>query len=252
MKSSLKKLDLSVLLPMYNEAKQIENCVRKVEKVVKSFSSSYEIIIAEDGSTDGTDVIARCLAESNPRLKHLHSSVRLGKGGAIKGALHVARGDIIVFLDADLATNPKHLQQVVTAVKKTRGMAIGSRFVRGSEVRRPVSRTLYSFAYNLLVRMLFFDGVHDHQCGFKALSNEIAKALMDKIESNGLLIDTEMIVRAKRSGFPITEIGVEWTELRLKGESKIKLFHDSCKMGIDLLKLRFNVGREKHSSIARE
>lgn len=239
------RLDISVLLPMHNEAKRIENCVRKVEKTVKSFSSSYEIIIAEDGSIDNTNTIAERLAKANPRLKHLHSPRRLGKGGAIKSALRIAKGDVIAFLDADLATNLEHLQQAVVAAKQCGGMAIGSRHVRGSRVMRPMPRTIFSLVYNLLVKMLFFDGVHDHQCGFKALSHELAEVLMDKVESNGLFIDTEIIVRAKRSGFTVSEISVEWAELRGKGESKVNLFHDAWNMGMELLKLRCNIGREK-------
>lgn len=237
---------------MYNEVKMIRKCVREVDEAVKSFSSSYEIIIAEDGSTDGTDIIAEHLADNNPRLKHLHSPVRLGKGRAIKNALCIAKGETIVFLDADLATNLEYLQRIVIAAKQCRGMALGSRLVSGSKVRRPVSRTLFCLIYNTLVRMLFFNGVRDHQCGFKALNHELATALMDKVKSNGFFIDTEMIVRAKRSGFPITEIGVEWSELRGNGQSKVKLFRDAWQMGIELLKLRFYISREKQLKFVRK
>ncbi len=243
--SSPDRPDLSVLLPMYNEAKGIEKCVKEVEEAVKSFSSSYEILIAEDGSNDGTDVIARSLVGSNPRLKHLHSSIRLGKGGAIRSALHVAKGDVVVLLDSDLATKLEHLQQIVDVARQSRGMAIGSRFTAGARVRRPFSRTFLSIVYNLLVRMLFFDEIRDHQCGFKALSNELTRILMDQIESNGFVVDTEMIMRAKQNGFAITEIGVEWTEARPKGESRIKSFHDAWTIGIGLLRLRFRILKER-------
>jgi len=241
---SKEKPDLSILLPMYNEAKRIENCIREVEKAAKSFSSSYEIIVAEDGSTDGTDIIAQHLVENNPRIKHLHSPVRLGKGRAIKNALRVAKGDIIVFLDADLATNLEYLPQVVATAKHNRGMAIGSRLIRESKVRRSILRTFFSLVYNTFVRMLFLDSIHDHQCGFKAISRELAMVLMKKVKSNGFCIDTEMIVQAKKIGFPVAEIGVEWTEWRQKGESKVRLFRDALKMGMEMLSLRLNINRK--------
>jgi hypothetical protein len=94
--------------------------------------------------------------------------------------------------------------------------------------------------YNLLVRMLFGDGVRDHQCGFKALSHELAEVLRSKVKSDGLFLDTEMIIQAKRLGYAVTEVCVDWRELRSKGESKVKLFRDALRMGMDLL--RFRIG----------
>ncbi|MGQ9507318.1 MAG: glycosyltransferase [Candidatus Bathycorpusculaceae bacterium] len=242
------KVEISVLLPMYNEAKQIERCVTEVEKNVKRFFRSYEIIIAEDGRIDGTDIIGACLAERNPRLKFLHSSTRLGKGKAIKRAISMAKGDVI-FLDADLSTNLANLPKIVEAVRRHRGMAVGSRYVIGSNVKRPLSRTFLSVAYNLLVRMLFKDGVRDHQCGFKALSHELAEVLCSKSETDGLFFDTEMIVQAKRLGYEVTEVGVDWREWRSRGESKVKLFSDALRMGIELLRFKLRLYTDKVKTI---
>jgi glycosyltransferase involved in cell wall biosynthesis len=241
LKSARPEKEISILLPAYNEALRIEQCVKKVERAISSFSDSYEIIVAEDGSTDGTDRIVATLAESNPNLNFLHSPVRLGKGKAIKKALRSARGDVIVFMDVDLAANLKYLPRIVQLAKNSRGMAIGSRHVKGSRVQRPFSRTLFSLNYNLLARMLFRDGVHDHQCGFKAMSHEIAEVLRDNCKSDGFFFDTEMILRCKKLGFPLTEVGVEWVETRKKSEpSGVKLFRDAMKVGIDLLRFRLN------------
>jgi hypothetical protein len=90
------------------------------------------------------------------------------------------------------------------------------------------------------VRALFLDGIRDHQCGFKAMSREVAEFLRDNTQSDGLFLDTEMILRCKKMGFQVVEVGVEWSENRKRNESKIKLFHDATKMGLDLLKFRFN------------
>ncbi len=97
--------EISILLPAYNEAAQIEKCVREVEAAVKSFSKSYEIIVSEDGSTDGTDSIVAKMAKNNPNLVLLHSPSRLGKGKGIKNALFNSRGKFITFMDVDLATD---------------------------------------------------------------------------------------------------------------------------------------------------
>jgi glycosyltransferase involved in cell wall biosynthesis len=234
--------EISIILPAYNEASRIEKCIREVTRAVRSFSGSYEIIVTEDGSTDDTEKIVANMSRSNPQLNLLHSPVRLGKGKAIKKALASAKGDIIVFMDVDLATSLDYLQQIVKLTQKHRGMAIGSRHVKGSKVQRRVSRTLSSLTYNLFVRMLFLDGVHDHQCGFKAMSREVANVLLDKTMSDGFFFDTEMILWCKKLGFPVTEVGVKWAETRKKSESAVRLFPDAARLGLDLLRFRLNMG----------
>ena len=239
MNAARPKKEISIILPAYNEALHIEKCVQEVERAVTSLSDSYEIIVAEDGSTDETHRIVASLAETNPKLSFLHSPVRLGKGKAIKNALGTAKGNIIVFMDVDLSTSLKSLPQILKLVKKHGGMAIGSRHIKGSKVQRHTSRTLFSLAYNMFVRMLFMDGIRDHQCGFKAMSQEAA-GVSRHVKSDGFFFDTEMILRCKKLGFPVMEVEVEWTENRRKSESKVKLFHDAKKIGMDMLIFRLD------------
>ncbi len=194
--------------------------------------------MAEDGSTDGTDRILQGLAKTVPNLTVQHSADRLGKGRAVRNALRSAQGNVIVFMDADLATNLNSLPEVLRLVEKKGGMVIGSRHVAGSRVRRRLSRTMFSLSYNLVVRTLFLDDVHDHQCGFKAMRREVAMAL-EGVKSNGFFFDTEMILRCKKLGFPITEVAVEWSEKRTRSTSKVRLFRDAIRMGLDLLRFKF-------------
>ena len=229
--------EISILLPAYNEAAQIEKCVQEVEAAVKSFSKSYEIIVSEDGSTDGTNVIVAKMAKHNPNLVLLHSTSRLGKGKGIKNALGKSKGKFITFMDVDLATDLKCLPQLLQVVKENGGMAIGSRHIEGSRVQRRISRTMFSLAYNFAVRLLFLDGVHDHQCGFKTMSREVAEAVLNGSQSDGYFFDTEMIVRCKKLGFPVVEVAVQWSE-RDKGASKVNPIRDAKKIGLDLLTFR--------------
>jgi hypothetical protein len=231
------KKEISILLPAYNEAAQIEKCVREVEAAVKSFSKSYEIIVSEDGSTDGTNVIVAKMAKHNPNLVLIHSTSRLGKGKGIKNALSKSKGKFITFMDVDLATDLKCLPQLLQVVKENGGMAIGSRHIEGSRVQRRISRTMFSLAYNFAVRLLFLDGVHDHQCGFKTMSREVAEAVLNGSQSDGYFFDTEMIVRCKKLGFPVVEVAVQWSE-RDKGASKVNPVRDAKKIGLDLLTFR--------------
>jgi glycosyltransferase AglD len=243
LKSGGSTKEISILLPAFNEAVQIEKCVREVEAAVKSFSKSYEIIVSEDGSTDGTDIIVLKMAQSNPNLVLLHSPNRLGKGKGIKNALSVSKGRYITFMDVDLATDLSCLPILLQVVKENGGMAIGSRHVAGACVHRHVTRTLFSLTYNTLVRLLFLDGVHDHQCGFKTMTRTVAEAVLGCSKSDGYFFDTEMIVRCKKLGFSVAEVAVRWTE-KNKGGSKVNPVRDAKKIGLDMLSFRLNISKE--------
>jgi hypothetical protein len=97
---------------------------------------------------------------------------------------------------------------------------------------------LFSLTYNLFVRLLFFDGVHDHQCGFKTMSREVAETILSISKSDGYFFDTEMIVRCKQLGFPVVEIAVKWTEKTKKGGSKVNLLQDALQIGLDMIAFR--------------
>lgn len=231
--------ELSILLPAYNEASQIQRCIFEVEAVVRNLSNSYEIIVSEDGSTDGTDAIVLKMAKVNPNLRLLHSPERLGKGKAIKKAVNNSRGKIVTFMDVDLATDLVCLPKLISIVKEKGGMAIGSRHITGAVVRRHAKRTLFSLAYNVIVRLMFLDGIRDHQCGFKTMSRNVAVAVLNSSKSDGYFFDTEMIVRCKKLGYPVTEVPVNWME-RNKGGSKVNPVRDSKKILRDMLSFRLN------------
>jgi glycosyltransferase involved in cell wall biosynthesis len=236
-------MEISILLPAYNEATRIERCIREVTRAVRRLTGSYEIIVVEDGSTDGTPEIVETLAKKDNHVRLMHSAERLGKGKAVKKGLGSAAGDIIVFMDVDLATSLAFLPRIVELARTRGGLVVGSRHVKASCVQRSFKRTLSSLTYNLFVRLLFWDGVHDHQCGFKAMSRHVARFLRGSVESNGFFLDTEMILRCKMHGFPVVEVGVEWVEVRKDNAPGVRLFRDSLKLGLDLLRFRLSTNR---------
>jgi glycosyltransferase involved in cell wall biosynthesis len=230
--------ELSILLPAFNEATQIQRCIKEAEAAAQKLAKNYEIIVSEDGSTDGTDQIVAEMTKSDPNLLLLHAPIRLGKGKAVKNAVNASRGKIVAFMDVDLATDLSCLPKLYNVVKQNGGMAIGSRHIKGAKVERHASRTLFSLIFNLFVRLLFLDSIYDHQCGFKTMNRKVAVMVLNECQSDGYFFDTEMIVLCKKLGFPVEEIAVIWRE-KNNGASKVSPYRDSKKIFRDMLAFRF-------------
>ena len=201
---------ISIVFPAYNEAERIEKAIKETEKFLKKINYDYEIIVAEDGSTDGTDKVVQELV--NDKIRLFHSDVRLGRGKALMNAFEKAKGEIVISMDVDLATNIKHLKDLIEAIENGYDIAIGSRLIEGSKAKRSFERLLYSKVYNFLVRALLKSKIKDHQCGFKAFKKDIVVKLGKEAKDNHWFWDTEILVLAQRKGYKIKEIPVEWTE----------------------------------------
>lgn len=220
---------VSVVLPTYNEAEIIEATAEKVMDALREYGEPFEIIIAEDGSTDGTDKKADLLSEKYSGIvKHLHSEKRLGRGKALKKAFSDSTGDVLVYMDVDLATDVRHLAALIRSVEyEGYEIATGSRMLVDSRVKRSGMRHLASRVYNLLVRKLLGSKVKDHQCGFKAFRREPLMQLLPEVGANHWFWDTELLVRASQKGYRIKEIPVDWQGGR---ETKVRLLNDSFEM----------------------
>jgi glycosyltransferase involved in cell wall biosynthesis len=233
---------LSIVLPAFNEVNTLETAVAEIMNALEKFKDSYEIIIAEDGSTDGTDKVAALLSERYVFVKHLHGEKRLGKGAALKNAFKKAGGRILIYMDVDLATNVGQLKSLVNAIKVEKyDFATGSRMLSGSKVERSRTRKIASKSYNFLVRVMLGSKIKDHQCGFKAFKREPLMKLLDEVAARHWFWDTELIVRAVRKGYKIKEIPVEWKGGR---ETKVKLLRDTFSMGSQVIKLWWQLKRQ--------
>ena len=227
---------VSVVLPAYNEADAIESTVTTTLDRLGEFldPGTFEVIVAEDGCDDRTPKIVDRLADADDRVRHLHSDERLGRGGALEAAFGVARGDTLVYFDTDLATDMRHLEELVTRVKSgAADVATGSRWLPGNVADRPAKRGVPSRVYNGLVRVFLGSELRDHQCGFKTISREVFESLADDVEDDHWFWDTELLVRAQRRGYDVAEFPVEWTP---KGDTKVDLVRDVLGMGSQILR----------------
>jgi glycosyltransferase involved in cell wall biosynthesis len=211
-----------VTIPASNEYKNLQNCVDLLLKESLQLGDDFQIIIAEDGSTDGTDLIATELARLHPRVSHLHSSKQLGKGLALKRAFNKKEADIYAFIDCDLATDMKYFPKLINSIKDGYDLALGSRYIKGANINRMILRDVTSRLYNKLIRILFRDQIFDHQIGFKAFSNRLIKKVLNNVVSNGWFWDTEIIIRSKKSNYRIIEFPVEWHE-KMNGTPHFKM-----------------------------
>jgi len=236
-------VEVSVVLPAYNEAATIEETVRTTLSTLDVFlpAGSFEVIVAEDGCEDETPEIASRLAAGDDRVRHFHSDERLGRGGALNAAFRAARGETLAYFDTDLATDMRHLEQLVGSVRSgDADVATGSRWIPGERADRPAKRGIPSRGFNLAVRALLGSELRDHQCGFKAFSRDAFEALAGEVEDEHWFWDTEMLVRAQRRGLAVEEFPVDWTP---KGDSKVDLVRDVFGMGSQILRCfwEFNV-----------
>ncbi len=228
-------MDLSIVLPAYNEAKRLRDTVEKVRESAAKTGYEFEIIIAEDGSKDGTDVIASELSSRYPEVIHLHSDERLGRGRALMNAFERARGKVVVYMDVDLATDLKHLRELVDAIAaEGYDLATGSRLMKDSKTDRPAKREIASRGYNFLVRLLLGSKIHDHQCGFKAFRREVILEIGRDVKDNHWFWDTEVLVLAQKRGYKVKEIPVRWKH---GGETKVDFGRDVVYMFSQILRM---------------
>jgi len=197
-------------------------------------AGTFEVIIAEDGCDDRTPEIAAQLAESDNRIRHVHSDERLGRGGALGLAFERARGETLVYFDTDLATDMRHLEELVESVRSGEyDVATGSRWMPQNRVDRPVKRGIPSIGYNTLVRTILRSDLRDHQCGFKAVSRSAFNHLNPQVNDEHWFWDTELLVKAQRNGYRVKEFPVDWEP---KGNSKVDIIRDVFGMGSQIIR----------------
>jgi len=224
-----------VVLPAYNEAAKIEKTVLVTAETLSKVTDRFEIIIAEDGSTDGTDRIASMLSKKYAYVIHLHSDERQGRGKALNRAFKAASGEVLCYIDVDLATDMKYLDKLVRAISVDGyDFATGSRIMPESDAKRPFKREFASRGYNHLVRLFLRSKLYDHQCGFKAFRRKALFEILDEVENQHWFWDTELLVRAQHKGYRVLEFPVYW---RHGGSSKVNLVKDVGGMGSEIFRL---------------
>lgn len=221
--------ELSVFLPCYNEAENLSKTVQNVLKNLKRVAAKYELIIINDGSKDETQKVAEKLAAADKVIRVVNHPVNRGYGAAFKSGLYTARYDWISFIDADGQFNFDEIDEFIRTQAETEAdLVIG--YYRKRQV--PFFRKLNTFAWQVIVFLLFRFRVRDIDCGFKLIRKRVVDVIPKLESERGAFISSEFLIKAKKNGFKIIEIPVHHYP-RLKGEGTgaklnviIKSFHD--------------------------
>jgi glycosyltransferase involved in cell wall biosynthesis len=204
---------VDVVVPVLNEAETLPASIRALHAhLCERFPWRWRIVIADNGSTDGTLLHAHRLARELPGVEVLHLDAR-GRGRALRAAWGSSAADVVCYMDVDLSTDLSALLPLVAPlVSGHSDVAIGSRLAAGARVVRSTKREVLSRTYNRVLKLALRARFSDAQCGFKAVRGHVAHRLLPAIRDDGWFFDTELLVLAQRRGLRIHEVAVDWVE----------------------------------------
>lgn len=209
----MQKTGLCVVIPVYNEQKDLPINVPKVKSFLEEEMSTYdwEIVIADNASTDNTPEVAKDLSK-NEKIKYLRLEQK-GRGRALKRAWDQSRKGILSYMDVDLSSDLSYFLKLIRSLESGADIAIGSRLAKGAKVHgRTLIREIMSRSYSLLFRSLFRTKFKDAQCGFKAIKKDVWDKIGSVIKDTQWFFDSELLIVAQKAGFVISEIPIVWKD----------------------------------------
>lgn len=240
-------LTLSVVLPAYNEAARIGGSLDKITDYARQQSWTVEVIVVNDGSSDGTAEIVRQYAAQRPWFRLIENPGNRGKGFSVRNGMLHARGDILLFSDADLSSPIEEADKLVAALQSGADVAIGSRWVRKElqVVPQPLARQILGRLFNLALRLVLGLNYKDTQCGFKAFRRPAAELVFAQQQIETWGFDPELLYLAKKAGLRIVEVPVYWAHSE---GTRLHPLRDGIGMVVQLFQIRWNAITGKYHS----
>src|SRR5262249_7735676 len=236
----------SIIIPAYNEGARLGRTLDRVLAYVSDQRWDAEVIVVNDGSRDRTADLVREYAQRHPRLRLLENPGNHGKGYSVRNGMLNAKGEILLFSDADLSSPIEEAPKLLAALQAGADVAIGSRWLRPElqTQRQSLLRQFYGRLFNLALRMLLGLNFKDTHCGFTGFTRRAAQKIfpLQRIERWGF--DPELLYLSRRSGFKVVEVPVAWAHAE---GTRISPLRDGMKMFGEVLKVRWNAATDKYS-----
>jgi len=239
------KTFLSIVIPSYNEMKNLKrNVLSEVLDYLKKQTYEWELLLSDDGSTDGTTEQLKIFAKNDHRIKVIEN-VHAGKGPTVQSGMLKATGEWILFTDFDQSTPLKEIENLMK-YKDSYQVIIGSREITGAKRdKEPLHRHIMGKGFNFLVQALAIPGIHDTQCGFKVFSHEANKSIFSDLVVYGRseerpdaftgAFDVEALFLANKRGYKVKEVPIVWHHNETDRVNPLK---DSLRMLRDIIKVR--------------
>lgn len=200
---------VSLVIPAFCEERRLPSFLAELATWNRQHGPLEEVIVVDDGSTDRTAAVAESFRDRLP-LRVIRFPENRGKGAAVQAGVQASAGDVIIFVDADGATGPAEIPNMITALGRA-PVAVGNRWLPGAEVReREAFRAFSGWVYRTYVGFFGLGGI-DTMCGFKGFRREVARELFSKLLHERWLFDTEIMLHARRRGIRIENFPIAWT-----------------------------------------
>jgi len=234
-------VDLSSGVPADNDELRLPPTLQRLHAFLSTQPLRYEIVVVDDGSKDNTCAVVEQHMGHIANLRLVRQLPNAGKGAAVRRGMLAARGQIRVMCDADCSMPPEQLPRLLAPIIACKAeIAIGSRYAEGAKtnVKQPMYRVLWSRLCNKVIQRSLVPGIRDTQCGFKAFTAEAARDLFRRATINGWAFDLEIFALARRRGYAIEEVGVEWMD---DNRSRINPLKDMWKVIREAITIRRNL-----------
>ena len=236
--------ELSIIIPSFNEELRLPATLEKIARYIERESRSTEVIVVDDGSTDRTAEVAESFRGKLSQLRVLANGTNRGKGYSVRHGSLEARGEMVLFTDADLSSPIEEAGKLFAALKG-HDVAIGSRAVdrRLIEVRESIFREFAGIVFNKMVRIVLRLPFVDTQCGFKVFRRERCRVIFEQQTIERFGFDPELLYLARHHGLSTVEVPVRWAH---SPATKVSMVRDSVQMFLDVLIIRWNALRGRY------
>jgi len=235
---------LSIIIPVYNEEKRIECCLRKIEEYFSRRKYSYEVILFDDQSSDKSVEIIEKNIKNKSNYHLIKNHVNRGKGYGVKKGVEASLGKYILFTDTDLSTPIEDLDKLLVHINQF-SVVIGSRYMTSGsiKIKQSFMRRLVSRLGNIAIRLILGLKYKDTQCGFKLFQSAEAKQIFSRVAIDRWGFDMEVLTIAKILNYQVKEVAVDWSDDK---NSKLRAGRDAINTLKELIKIKINVLKKKY------